>query len=53
MKHPIFSICGKYRYTLERKLTGNGPKILFIGINPSYATADEDDSTVKAWINYC
>ncbi|MCY1161826.1 hypothetical protein D9M71_18600 [compost metagenome] len=50
MSHPIFSSCGKYRYTLERLLKGDGPKILFVGINPSYATADENDKTVQAWI---
>ena len=52
MKHPIFSQCKKYRYTLERDLMGTGPVVLFIGINPSTANADSDDSTVRAWTRF-
>jgi len=42
----IFSDCGCYRYLLERRWT-EGPICVFIGLNPSTATADNDDATVR------
>jgi hypothetical protein len=41
-----FSDCGRYRYVLDRRWTV-GPICVFIGLNPSTATADSDDATVR------
>jgi hypothetical protein len=41
-----FSDCGRYRYLLRRRWN-EGPNCLFIGLNPSTATADSDDATVR------
>ena len=41
-----FSDCGRYRYLLERRWD-EGPNCLFVGLNPSTATADSDDATVR------
>ena len=41
-----FSDCGRYRYLLERRWD-DGRNCLFVGLNPSTATADSDDATVK------
>lgn len=42
-----FSPCGKYRYALWRIWDESLPKIMFIGLNPSTATADMDDPTIR------
>ncbi len=42
-----FSKCGKYRYGLWRKWDDRLPKIMFIGLNPSTATAMMDDPTIR------
>ena len=41
-----FSDCGRYRYLLERRWD-EGTNCLFVGLNPSTATADSDDATVR------
>ncbi|HDR2355042.1 TPA: DUF1643 domain-containing protein [Enterobacter roggenkampii] len=41
IKDAIFSPCGKYRYSLSRVWDDSKPYTLFIGLNPSYADADE------------
>lgn len=52
-----FSPCKRYRYTLTRTidpdLVGDDPRtIAFIGLNPSTATANTDDPTVRRCIGY-
>lgn len=42
-----FSECGKYRYGLWRKWNPDLPLIMFIGLNPSTATATMDDPTIR------
>ena len=40
------SVCGLYRYLLQRQW-GDGAICAFVGLNPSTATADSDDATVR------
>lgn len=47
----IFSPCGKFRYRLWRRW-GAGRSLVAIGANPSTATAELDDPTVRRWIDY-
>ena len=41
-----FADRGRYRYVLDRKWT-DGPICVFVGLNPSTATAGCDDATVR------
>lgn len=44
-----FSACGTYRYNLTRELVdidGNPKPLVICGLNPSTATADDDDRTI-------
>jgi hypothetical protein len=42
------SSCGTYRHELTRHLDAENPRTLVIvGLNPSTATADEDDATIR------
>lgn len=47
----LFSPCGRYRYTLTRELGGDRP-VAIMGLNPSKATADEDDPTIRKDIGF-
>ena len=49
IKKSDISLCGKYRYSLERDWSGkdNAPYMLFVCINPSTADAVTDDATVR------
>ena len=42
-----FSPCGSYRWWLGRRWDLQRPALLFIGLNPSRATADRDDPTLR------
>lgn len=42
-----FSECGKYRYILSRTWDESKRMIVFIGLNPSTATAEMDDPTIR------
>jgi hypothetical protein len=42
-----YSACRRYRYTLWRGWDGGLPAVAFVGLNPSTATGDEDDPTLR------
>jgi hypothetical protein len=49
-----FSECGTYRYTLTRTIVrgGQAGTVAFVGLNPSTATAEEDDPTIRRCIRF-
>src|SRR6188472_3585079 len=47
IKGAEFSECGKHRYALWRIWDDQKPLVMFIGLNPSTATADKDDATIR------
>jgi hypothetical protein len=48
----ILSSCGAYRYALRRTWDASQPVVLFIGLNPSTADAENDDATSRVCIGY-
>lgn len=48
----VFSKCGRYRYALRRIWTVDLPAVMFIGLNPSTATAATDDPTLRRCIRF-
>ncbi|MDG2460925.1 MAG: DUF1643 domain-containing protein [Luminiphilus sp.] len=47
-----FSRCGRYRYWLRRRWATSGGQCAFIGLNPSTATAHEDDPTLRRCVDF-
>ena len=45
------SPCGLYRYDLQRRW-GEGPAVVFIGLNPSTADATVDDRTIGRMVGF-
>ena len=43
----VFSPCGRYRWWLGRIWQPRGPRLLFVGLNPSRADAQRDDPTLR------
>lgn len=43
----LFSECDRYRYLLWRGWDAALPAVAFVGLNPSTATADKDDPTIR------
>lgn len=52
MNRATFSPCERYRYTLTREGLGGSGTVVFIGLNPSVATADVNDPTVTRCMNF-
>jgi hypothetical protein len=46
-KSAEFSECGKYRYCLRRIWNTDLPFVMCIGLNPSTANSEDDDTTVR------
>ena len=46
-----FSACGTFRYRLRRTWT-TGPRVAFIGLNPSTADATKDDPTIRRCVGF-
>lgn len=46
-----FSDCRRYRYTLTRIL-GDGPRVAFIGLNPSTADETVNDPTIRRLMGF-
>lgn len=51
-KDAYLSDCKKHRYWLLREWDDSKPKILFIGLNPSYANETIDDRTITRLISF-
>jgi len=47
-----FSRCRRYRYTLWRRWSDEGPQVMIIGLNPSTADAKSDDPTIRRCIRF-
>lgn len=48
----VLSDCATYRYALWRVWNQDLPKVLFIGLNPSTADAENDDPTVRRCVGF-
>jgi hypothetical protein len=48
----VLSADGRYRYELARHISHDPATVLFIGLNPSSATAAEDDPTVRREVGF-
>lgn len=46
------SECGSYRYCLRREWDTTLPAVLFVGLNPSTATATIDDPTIRRCVRF-
>lgn len=46
------SDCGRYRYSLIRRLDMGERAILFVGLNPSTADASQDDPTIRRCVGF-
>lgn len=50
-KDAVFSPCRKYRYGLSRRWA-DGPRAMFIGLNPSTADETTDDPTIRRCVGF-
>jgi hypothetical protein len=48
----LLSACGTYRYSLVRSWTGGKGTCLFVMLNPSTATGEVDDPTIRKCVGY-
>ncbi len=47
-----FSRCKSYRYWLSRRFTKGSGHCVFIGLNPSIASAEKDDPTIRRCMGF-
>lgn len=47
-----YSSCRRYRYSLTRRVSMGERAVLFVGLNPSTATAVKDDPTIRRCVGY-
>ncbi len=47
-----FSICKKYRWNLTRYINTSKKELIFIGLNPSLATANHNDPTLRRLVGF-
>ncbi|HHJ4617737.1 TPA: DUF1643 domain-containing protein [Citrobacter freundii] len=52
LKSAVFSDCKQYRYSITRTWDETKPYVVFIGLNPSYADAEQDDPTLGRCISF-
>lgn len=48
----VVSPCGKYRYHLGRKWDATLPRMTFLMLNPSTATGEKDDPTIRKCVGF-
>jgi len=51
LSHAVLSPCRSFRYQLTREW-GQGPAVLFVGLNPSTADETIDDPTIRRCIGF-
>jgi hypothetical protein len=49
-RYALFSHCKQYRYELHRRWEAEGPRMLFVMLNPSTADGTRDDNTIRACV---
>ena len=49
----LFSDCKKYRWTLNRQISSSCRQLIFIGLNPSFGDAVNNDPTLKRITGFC
>ena len=48
-----FSDCGFYRWSLQREISFQKKKIIFVGLNPSNANDFRNDQTLRKLLGFC
>ena len=48
----VLSACGRHRWWLQRRWDSAGPRLLFIGLNPSRADGQRDDPTLRRLVGF-
>jgi hypothetical protein len=48
----LLSVCARYRYRLDRMWSAEGPRVLFVMLNPSTANSLQDDPTLRRCVAF-